>query len=106
MQRVQGVFRLGAYVRVATRHRQWGESVNVTGTRNVLEVMRELRVPKGVYTSTLAINGDTGGRVVDESYRHDGRRPPPAPPSAGPTSRTGRRACSAPCSWASRGRPI
>jgi nucleoside-diphosphate-sugar epimerase len=75
MQRVQGVFHLAAYVRVATRHRQWAESVNVTGTRNVLEVMRELRVPKGVYTSTLAINGDTGGRVVDESYRHDGRLP-------------------------------
>ncbi|OFW53480.1 MAG: hypothetical protein A2V75_01375 [Actinobacteria bacterium RBG_16_70_17] len=75
MQRVQGVFHLAAYVRVATRHRQWAESVNVAGTRNVLEVMRELRVARGVYTSTLAINGDTGGRVVDESYRHDGRLP-------------------------------
>jgi nucleoside-diphosphate-sugar epimerase len=53
MQRVQGVFHLAAYVRVGTSHRRWAEEVNVTGTRNVLEVMRELRVPKGVYTSTL-----------------------------------------------------
>src|SRR4030042_6837806 len=43
MQRVQGVFHLGAYVRVATRHRQGAASVNVTGTWHVLEVMRELR---------------------------------------------------------------
>ncbi len=75
MQRVQGVFHLAAYVRVGTSHRQWAEAVNVTGTRHVLEVMRELRVPKGVYTSTLAVNGDTKGRVVDESYQHDGRLP-------------------------------
>ena len=34
--------------------------------------MRELRIPKGVYTSTLAVNSDTGGRVVDESYRFTG----------------------------------
>jgi len=75
MQRVQGVFHLAAYVRVGTSHRHWAEQVNVAGTRNVLEVMRELRVPKGVYTSTLAVNGDTGGRAVDESYHHDGRLP-------------------------------
>lgn len=75
MYRAQGVFHLAAYVRIGTRHRQWAEEVNVTGTRHVLEVMREQRVPRGVYTSTLAINGDTGGRVVDESYRGRGRLP-------------------------------
>jgi dihydroflavonol-4-reductase len=75
MSRVQGVFHLAAYVRIGTDRRDWAEAVNVTGTRNVLEVMHELRVPKGVYTSTLAVNGDTGGRVVDESYHHDGRLP-------------------------------
>lgn len=31
------------------------------------------RLPaRALYVSTLAVNGDTGGRVVDESYRHDG----------------------------------
>jgi dihydroflavonol-4-reductase len=75
MYRAQGVFHLAAYVRLGTRHRQWAEEVNVTGTRHVLEVMREQRVPRGVYTSTLAINGDTRGRVVDEFYHGDGRLP-------------------------------
>jgi nucleoside-diphosphate-sugar epimerase len=35
------------------------EAVNVVGTRNVLEVMAELEIPRGVYTSTLAVNSDT-----------------------------------------------
>ena len=35
--------------------------------------MEELRVPKGVYTSTLAVNSDTHGQVVDETYRFTGR---------------------------------
>lgn len=75
MYRAQGVFHLAAYVRIGTRYRQWAEEVNVTGTRHVLEVMREQRVPRGVYTSTLAVNGDTRGRVVDESYHSNGRLP-------------------------------
>jgi nucleoside-diphosphate-sugar epimerase len=35
--------------------------------------MRELGVPKGVYTSTLAVNSDTHGHVVDETYRFTGK---------------------------------
>jgi nucleoside-diphosphate-sugar epimerase len=34
--------------------------------------MKELRIPKGVYTSTLAVNGDTHGKLVNESYRTPG----------------------------------
>lgn len=34
--------------------------------------MRELAVPKGVYTSTLAVFGDTHGQIVDETYRYTG----------------------------------
>jgi nucleoside-diphosphate-sugar epimerase len=34
--------------------------------------MKELAVTKGVYTSTLAVNSDTKGRLVDESYRYEG----------------------------------
>jgi nucleoside-diphosphate-sugar epimerase len=48
--------------------------INVDGTRNVLEAMRDLGVPRGVYTSTLAVFSDTGGRVVDETYRYRGTR--------------------------------
>ena len=35
--------------------------------------MQELKVPKGVYTSTLAINSDTHGGLVDETYRFTGK---------------------------------
>jgi len=38
----------------------------------VLEVMRDLAIPKGVYTSTLAIFSDTHGQLVDETYRYTG----------------------------------
>jgi dihydroflavonol-4-reductase len=38
----------------------------------VLELMRELGISKGVYTSTLAVFSDTRGRLVDETYRYDG----------------------------------
>jgi len=43
----------------------------------VLEVMRDFHVPKGVYTSSLAVYGDTRGRMVDESFQA-GRRLPSA----------------------------
>ncbi|MEZ5316487.1 MAG: NAD-dependent epimerase/dehydratase family protein [Vicinamibacterales bacterium] len=46
--------------------------VNVEGTGHVLDLMDELGVPRGVYTSTLAVNSNTHGRVVDESYRYEG----------------------------------
>jgi nucleoside-diphosphate-sugar epimerase len=47
--------------------------VNVAGTRHVLELMRDLGIPRGVYTSTLAVNSDTRGQVVDEDYRYTSR---------------------------------
>ncbi|MGH2377164.1 MAG: NAD-dependent epimerase/dehydratase family protein [Candidatus Limnocylindria bacterium] len=49
--------------------------VNVDGTRTVVEAMRDLGVPRGVYTSTVAVFGDTKGRVVDETYRTEGPFP-------------------------------
>src|SRR5439155_1159165 len=61
--------------RAWTKDRQEGERVNVLGTRNVLTTMKELRIPKGVYTSTLAVFSDTHGQLVDETYRQDGKGP-------------------------------
>jgi nucleoside-diphosphate-sugar epimerase len=72
MAGVDGVFHVAGWYKVGTRDRTSGQRINVDGTRNVLELMRELAIPKGVYTSTVAVFGDTGGRLVDESYRHDG----------------------------------
>jgi len=74
MRGVDGVFHLAAWYRIGARasERREADRINVQGTRNVLELMRDLRVPKGVYTSTLAVFGDTEGWVGDESYRFNG----------------------------------
>jgi nucleoside-diphosphate-sugar epimerase len=71
MEGADGVFHAAAWYKVGVRNAE-AERVNVGGTRTVLETMRELGVPKGVYTSTIAVFGDTHGRVVDETYRFSG----------------------------------
>jgi nucleoside-diphosphate-sugar epimerase len=71
MTDVDGVFHCAAWYKVGLPHAgDEAERINVEGTRNVLHAMRDLRIPKGVYTSTLAVFSDTGGREVDESYYH------------------------------------
>jgi nucleoside-diphosphate-sugar epimerase len=67
MKGADGVFHIAAWYKVGVRDGHVAEDINVNGTRNVLELMRDLNVPKGVYTSTLAIYGDTGGVMADES---------------------------------------
>lgn len=73
MSRVDGVFHLAAWYKIGAKDGDAAQRINVGGTRNVLELMRELSIPKGVYTSTLAIFSDTGGRMVDETYRFTGK---------------------------------
>lgn len=46
---------------------------NVGGTERVLGAAMEARIPKVVYVSTVGAFGDTGGRIVDESYEHPAR---------------------------------
>lgn len=72
MDGVDGVFHLAGWYRIGIDAVETAERVNVEGTRNVLELLAELDVPKGVYTSTVAVFSDTNGAVVDESHRHDG----------------------------------
>lgn len=72
MAGVDGVFHVAGWYQVGVRDKSPAQAINVDGTRNVLELMRELGVPRGVYTSSLAVFGDTHGRVVDESYFHQG----------------------------------
>lgn len=71
MTGADGVFHLAAWYKVGVKEPA-AEQINVQGTRNVLELMRELKLPRGVYTSTLAVFSDTRGQLVDESYRFDG----------------------------------
>lgn len=46
---------------------------NVAGTERVLRAALEAKVPKIVYVSTVGVFGNTGRKVVDESYVHPGR---------------------------------
>lgn len=72
MSGVDGVFHLAAWYQVGVRDHSMAEQINVQGTRNVLELMLELGITKGVYTSTIAVFSDTQGKLVDESYRYEG----------------------------------
>jgi nucleoside-diphosphate-sugar epimerase len=72
MEGVDGVFHVAGWYDVGVTDPSLGERINVQGTRNVLEMMDALDIPKGVYTSTLAVNSDTSGEVVDEDYYYAG----------------------------------
>ena len=72
MQGADGVFHIAGWYKLGMRDPKVGTRVNVEGTRNVLALMQQLGIAKCVYTSTLAVHGDTRGRVVDEAHRHDG----------------------------------
>jgi nucleoside-diphosphate-sugar epimerase len=73
MSGADGVFHVAGWYKIGVRDAGAAEAINVAGTRHVLELVQELGVPKSVYTSTVTINSDTGGRVVDETYRYEGR---------------------------------
>jgi nucleoside-diphosphate-sugar epimerase len=72
MTGVDGVFHIAGWYKIGMRDNRPGAAINVAGTRNVLETMRDLGVRKGVYTSTVAVFGDTHGQVPHETYRYDG----------------------------------
>jgi len=73
-QDVDGLFHVAGWYRLGQRDgRTTGERVNVRGTQQVLGAAQRAGVRRTVYTSTLAVNSDTGGRAVDESYRYGGR---------------------------------
>jgi nucleoside-diphosphate-sugar epimerase len=73
MEGADGLFHVAGWYRLGRRNARTCERVNVEGTRNVLEAMKETGVPKGVYTSSLAVFSDTHGHLPDEtSRRYDG----------------------------------
>ncbi len=63
------VFHIAAWYKLGARNLHEAEIINVEGTRHVLGAAHELGISKIVYTSTLAIYGDTHGKIVDETYR-------------------------------------
>jgi nucleoside-diphosphate-sugar epimerase len=54
MTGVDGIYHIAGWYKVGVRDKKPGYAINVQGTRNVLELMQELKISKGVYTSTLA----------------------------------------------------
>jgi nucleoside-diphosphate-sugar epimerase len=73
MKGCDGVYHVAGWYKVGVKDKTPGYQINVMGTRNVLELMKELNIPKGVYTSTLAINSDTHGELKDENYHFTGK---------------------------------
>lgn len=72
MQGCDGVFHVAGWYKIGAKDKTLGQTINIGGTRNVLDLMQEMEIPKGVYTSTLAVNSDTHGRVRDETFRFTG----------------------------------
>ena len=71
MAGADGLYHCAAWYKVGVPSDE-AERINVDGTRHVLEMMCELGIPKGVYTSTVAVFSDTRGAMPDERYRYDG----------------------------------
>jgi dihydroflavonol-4-reductase len=66
------VFHIAAWYKIGDPNPAQAEIINVGGTRKVLRLAYELDIPKIIYTSTLAVFGDTKGQLVDESYYQGG----------------------------------
>ncbi len=62
------VFHLAGWYKLGAPDQHSAEHVNVEGTRRVLTLAWRLGIPRIVYTSTIAIYGDTDGKLVDETY--------------------------------------
>lgn len=66
------VFHIAGWYEIGAQDWMNAEKINVAGTREVLRLAQELDVSKIVYVSTVAVFGDTSGKLVDESYRYEG----------------------------------
>lgn len=72
LDRADGLFHVAGWYRLGERDTSAGQRVNVEGTRNVLAAAERAGTAKIVYTSTLAVNSDTGGAILTESHHHTG----------------------------------
>jgi nucleoside-diphosphate-sugar epimerase len=72
MRGVDGVYHIAGWYKIGVRDKRDAGPINVGGTRNMLEVMRDLGISKGVYTSSVVVFSDTHGSKPDESFRYQG----------------------------------
>jgi nucleoside-diphosphate-sugar epimerase len=75
MQGADAVFHVAADYRVGVHDSVLPkmEDTNVGGTTRVLDLVREEGVAKVVYVSTMAVFGNTRGKIVDETYDNPGQ---------------------------------
>ncbi len=66
------VFHIAAWYKIGADDWMQAETINVGGTRKVLRLAHKLGVPKIVYTSTIAVFGDTHGEMADETFFANG----------------------------------
>ncbi|NHZ71981.1 MAG: SDR family NAD(P)-dependent oxidoreductase [Aquificales bacterium] len=66
------VFHIAAWYKLGNVDWMKAEAINVGGTRKVLRLAHELGIPKIIYTSTIAVFGNTHGQLVDENYYKGG----------------------------------
>ena len=67
-----GVFHVAGWYHIGSKDPGEGRIVNVDGTRHVLAAAAAAGVRRLVHTSTCAVNSDTHGAVVDETFVFDG----------------------------------
>ncbi len=74
MQGCDAVFHIAAVYRVGIppSEREPMREANVHGTERVLDAATEAGIKRIVYVSTVGVFGNTHGKIVDESYHHDG----------------------------------
>ncbi len=61
------VFHIAGWYKIGSRDQAQAEAINLIGTRNVLGLAFEMGIPRIVYTSTVAVYGDTHGVLVTEN---------------------------------------
>lgn len=68
MRECEQVYHLAAFAKVWAKDSGDFYRINVEGTKNILEVARDLKVQRVVFTSTGGIYGASFGKPIDESY--------------------------------------
>jgi len=75
MQGCDVVFHIAGWYQLGGNGHSQAEAINVQGTRNVLGLAYELGIPRILYTSTIAVLGDTHGHLADETYHMPEEQP-------------------------------
>jgi nucleoside-diphosphate-sugar epimerase len=73
MEGCDGVYHLAGWYKVGAQDSDKAEETNVQGTSNVLHTMKELSIPKGVYTSSVVVFSNTRGEMRKEDHIFKGK---------------------------------